>query len=600
MTESPVHLVLILGAGEFPGLPKLGRSEAFRNSAEDIAAYFSGQPGRGVYHVKNLFDSEECVAELGYAIGDFLKEHEATATDLIIYYIGHGGFLSQRDYYLTLRSTRAEFEELGGLRVSALAQVVKRYFGKRVYVILDCCFAGEALREFQTDDPGDLIETKVSAVFPSSGTALLAASSKDDVALSPNGSRYTMFSGAVLKVLRCGIEKKGPLLSLEMVGERVRQLIADQHGGSGTLPEVHSPKQEDGQPVSRYKLFRNAAYAEAALPDYYVALMRQQLPKGRIAGVEQLEAELLAGTEDGLEAVAVAELRRVAEADDSNRVRERAKQALTALGVGESPAGEVPSGQRDPEVVGSLAVVVKPHKGRVAPHTEVIWTVAVTNDGQEPVEVIEVTDASGTQLCGPFALVPDEERQIEFRNHYGDRGGKVTIAVRGKTSNSALVSATATGRVRVRQPKPVSAKPKPESPKTKPVPPKTKSASTPEVLDLTRFRAGLREVKQTAELGDAAVNRLIRLISEGERHFRIATGRTAVPADWPRRVADWGAEVATECSFEVIPVHRGLPSPGEIVEYLGRVAAEVAAATDVCIPTDEFPTAPARSVNDAL
>jgi hypothetical protein len=95
-------------------------------------------------------------------------------------------------------------------------------------------------------------------------------------------------------------------------------------------------------------------------------------------------------------------------------------------------------------------------------------------------------------------------------------------------------------------------------------------------------------VKATAKLKDASLNRAIRLIGEGEHHYRIATGRLASPADWRRRVVDWAAEVATLGTDELVMVKLAPPSPQQIVININQLSGYVEAATGVRIPTDEF------------
>jgi len=246
---------------------------------------------------------------------------------------------------------------------------------------------------------------------------------------------------------------------------------------------------------------------------------------------------------------------------------------------------------------------VKPSQRRIPPNSQVTWTVTVTNDGQVPVQAVEVTDAAGTQLTPSFDLDVGAHHRIKFSNHYGDRGGKMTIAALGRTDDDALVAVEGVGRVSVRQPavrpqpaatpsatpllkvwentrKPVSSRPPAQF---------TARPQPAESLDLTQFRTALRQVKHTAKLGDATVNRFIRLIGEGEHHYRIATNRTARPRHWERQVVDWVAEVASVRSGDVIMVRLEPPSPGEIVENIDTLAAEVASATAVRIPTNEFP-----------
>ena len=95
---------------------------------------------------------------------------------MVFYYVGHGGFLADREYFLVLRSTKKGREQLRGLRIRALAQLLKEHAPQhRVYLILDCCFAGEAVREFRSGELGLLLEKETFDAMCATGTALLVA-----------------------------------------------------------------------------------------------------------------------------------------------------------------------------------------------------------------------------------------------------------------------------------------------------------------------------------------------------------------------------------------------------------------------------------------
>ena len=663
-------MVLLLGASQFPELPQQEDNEAFKNSADAVLEYFSSQRnGPAVYRIENLFDCELSVIDQGRRIRTFLQKN-CDASDLIIYYIGHGGFLQRQDYFLALRHTGAREESLTGLRVSALAEIVKGEFGGRgrVYVILDCCFAGEAVREFQATGLGLVIEGNTFQQFPSSGTALLVASSKDQPAVSPRGRRYTMFSECLLEVLKEGVRGSGPLLTLQVVADQLRALVNARFGGDAVVPEIHSPLQEAGQSVARMPLFWNAAYVAASLPDHLIAELGDPLPKVRAKAVESLQALLDADGE--IVGLVISELARIVADDDSRLVIRLAAEALKsrstpaaaagppaatleqpednypsapptpgpAATADENPlspasvgevskvAGEVADeteGSREapPDAEAALTVQVQPSQRRVLPDSQVTWTCTVSNTGPIAVRAIEVTDAAGTQLCSPFDLEPGEEQGIKFVNHYRGQGGRMVIAALGRADHEQLVSAEGGGRVTVRKPKAHAHLT--TTPFT--TPSATPLASTLEValrrtrtfgatplapvvdlragnasLDLTDFREALRQVKYTAKLGDPAINRLIRLIGEGEHHYHIATRRRAQPPNWTQRVVDWAAEVATVGTGEVVMVKLDPPSPRQIVEYIDRLAEHIAAATAVRIPTTEFVDPARRSVQDAL
>jgi len=664
-------LALILGASEFPGLlPGQEPSEAFRNSAKGIEQYFSSQDeGPDEYRVASFFDSDLNVIDLGSKIEAVLQDN-SDLTDLILYYVGHGGFLADREYYLALKTTRQTIDHLTGLRISSLSAIINRRFAdRRLFILLDCCFAGVAVKEWQSvSGLGKIIEHRTLQCLPPHGTALLVASSKDDPAISPGDRPYTMFCECLLDVLHKGIEHAGPTMSLDDVAERLRTLVNDRFGDYGSMPEIHSPRQHVGN-IAKMALFSNPAYAAPALPDDLIIALSSALPKVRAGAVGTLE-DYFATEDRYLSELAHRELERIAQSDDSTLVKNHAAEALArASGVsdgpepapqagpadrageaddhpshtelvnlisedkpksqaedkpksqetapegastadpGVEPAGDAPQddavapagGAQDTVVEAAptgaaLAVTVRPSKRRVPPESKVTWTCKVWNTGETAVQAIEVTDAGGTQLLEPFSLDPSQERRFKFTKQYGQLGGQMTIAVLGRANGETLVSAEGSGRVSVHQvgrpakpPAPnVTSQPhQPPTPTpTSPVPGKPVVDQVP--LDVSRFRDALRRVKATAQLGEVSVNRLVRLLGDGELHYRVATGRLAAPPDWRSRVVDWIADVAALGTDELVMVKLTPPSPQEIVQSIDQLARHLEVATGVHIPTDEF------------
>jgi len=250
-------LIIILGASEFPHLP-LGSNMAFRNSAADFKDYLLDQDAFGLpdENLLCLFDSSEAVIKQNDHIKTFLQKHlkgprdEKTPNpgDLIIYYVGHGDFCNpNQTYFLALRATEEGNESISGYPIHTLAKTLNNHAAHiRRYLILDCCFSAAALKEFQSA-PLQVAVQKIEEVLPSKGTSLLCAASATNAAISPSGGNYTMFSGALLRVLKRGSTKLPERLSLSEIGQEVHTLIREKFRGSAVRPEVHSPDQTEGK-----------------------------------------------------------------------------------------------------------------------------------------------------------------------------------------------------------------------------------------------------------------------------------------------------------------------------------------------------------------
>ena len=267
-------LAVVLGASAWPLYSGFQSSPAFRNSAEAVRDYLLASSGLGLpgKNLKFLFDSHDDPPGILDEIMRFSRERIEVlrnggedVTDIVVYYVGHGGFANpSSDYFLALRSTRTVDPYLSSLPIISLARTLNEV-GRhlRRYLILDCCFAAAAYKTFQADGPLSVAAVKVTDAFPPSGTALLCASGAKDPAKAPANLDRTMFTGALLSVLEEGDRASPPLLSLQDVGYLVRQRILQTFATEGVRPEVLVPEQRHGR-VDEIPIFPNRQNLERA------------------------------------------------------------------------------------------------------------------------------------------------------------------------------------------------------------------------------------------------------------------------------------------------------------------------------------------------
>src|SRR5436309_958013 len=254
---------ILLGGSAWPKSPQLAASAAFAASAQDFKAYLAADHGFNLppANILDLFDSPKTAPEIVEDVQNYLKERAhggAAPRDLFIYYTGHGGFINGRDYFLAVRATIEGLEGTSSIRVSDLASALRNSARDvRRFLILDCCFAAAAFKEFQST-PGGAARLQTLEAFPRRGTTLLCSSSSRSVSIAPTGQRNTMFSGALLDVLRHGDGRVDGSLSLEDVGLKIRDLIRDRYEDRAVQPEVHSPDQRE-EDIARMPLFPNPA-----------------------------------------------------------------------------------------------------------------------------------------------------------------------------------------------------------------------------------------------------------------------------------------------------------------------------------------------------
>lgn len=257
---------VVLGASGWND-PTLAGGEAFANSARAMLTYITARKGLRVpkHRVLNLFDDEASAPEQLGAISEFLVACATTETPVsavIIYYIGHGAFGEwSRRFFVLLRASDPSYED-SGISMAALAQRLRDAtpYARRV-LFIDCCFAGAAAKEFMGADTGRQAATTSTMSAFDRGAALLCSSAPDAVSIAPPGASHTMFSGALLSVLKEGVSSIRGTLTLKDIHYHTRALLVQRHAAKAVLPVLHEAQQEGADLLER-PAFPNPAHAE--------------------------------------------------------------------------------------------------------------------------------------------------------------------------------------------------------------------------------------------------------------------------------------------------------------------------------------------------
>src|SRR5437763_16502445 len=90
-------VAIVLGASAWPFSPALGEATAFANSSHAFRDYLLAPAGFAIpaKNVLDLFDSPKPPNDLMRAVSEFLTSRlrePLQPRDLIVYYVGHGGF----------------------------------------------------------------------------------------------------------------------------------------------------------------------------------------------------------------------------------------------------------------------------------------------------------------------------------------------------------------------------------------------------------------------------------------------------------------------------------------------------------------------------
>ncbi|MBV9258806.1 MAG: hypothetical protein JO215_12400 [Ktedonobacteraceae bacterium] len=221
----------------------------------------------------DLFDAQTSTSDQLEMLGSFLEERtqilkaaNQAVRDVLVYFVGHGGFVgSSHDFYLLPHRANASSLRASGMAMDALAEVVREKARQaRRYLFLDCCFAAAAFRAFQ-GGPDQTAITKTldafavqarSSGFPRRGTTLLCSSDQKSPSLLLPDESCTMFSYALLDVLKNGDPYRSPLLSLRDIKELAEDRLATLPGINAPRPGLYSPDQSEGD-VADIPLFPN-------------------------------------------------------------------------------------------------------------------------------------------------------------------------------------------------------------------------------------------------------------------------------------------------------------------------------------------------------
>ena len=265
LPTAPTTLVIVLGASAWPNSPGFQPSQAFVHAAQGFRAYVLDPHGLGLppSNLLDLFDAQTSASDQLETLSSFLEEQIQTrkgtnqaVRDVLISFVGHGGFAGPAaDFYLLHRRANASSLRATGMAIDALAEVVREKARQvRRYLFLDCCFAAASFRAFQ-GGPDQTAITKTldafhvqaqSSGFPQRGTVLFCSSNqKTPSQLLPDESS-TMFSSALLDVLRYGDRSRSLQLSLRDLKELVENRLAGLPGQNAPRPGLYSPDQSDG------------------------------------------------------------------------------------------------------------------------------------------------------------------------------------------------------------------------------------------------------------------------------------------------------------------------------------------------------------------
>jgi hypothetical protein len=154
-----------------------------------------------------------------------------------------------------------------GIKAPDLARVLRVGAPQqRRLIVLDCCFSEGAARDF-IGQSGALDQAVAATAVkdladdqPKRGTLLLCSSPVGEVSIGPPNAARTLFSGAVLDVLRFGAEGKPAALSFADLRDAAYHRMVVDFGANAPRPVLHQVNAAHGD-LTRVPAFTNRAWA---------------------------------------------------------------------------------------------------------------------------------------------------------------------------------------------------------------------------------------------------------------------------------------------------------------------------------------------------
>ena len=194
-------------------------------------------------------------ADLASQIADLA---EAATGVLLVYYVGHGMLSTRGELCLTVTSTRPNRPKITGLPWETLADVLRTCPARTRLVILDCCFAGQAIEALGADSGQSLADiTHIEGVYT------LTATTRNRTAHVPppdqQDTACTSFTGELHDLIRSGIPGKPSLLTFSDIYPELRQRLR--------VRGLPAPNQRSTETAHQFPFAANMATRTAPTTD---------------------------------------------------------------------------------------------------------------------------------------------------------------------------------------------------------------------------------------------------------------------------------------------------------------------------------------------
>jgi hypothetical protein len=309
-------IAILFGASrweKYEGLDSVEYAAAYEVAAQRIRTYFTSRDGLALPegNLLDLFDSKSSAIDLDGSIRTFLRKHVAgevaMCADVIVYFIGHGTLNVDGRFVFVIGSTERERVNETSYTSRSLAGALKVEAPRqRRWIFLDCCASASSLPDFQ---PGksifDGLKSDTNEFLPPSGSALFCACAPDGISRADKKYGCTVFTGALVEVLKRGDESLAEELTLYEIAALTQANINERLGPDGVRPDLSDPDQRKGM-LSTHPFFPNPARKAQSLEslisqlslDMQRVLRRIDTLEGRQEAYDQGKSERSAGSGD--------------------------------------------------------------------------------------------------------------------------------------------------------------------------------------------------------------------------------------------------------------------------------------------------------------
>ncbi|MGW6014818.1 caspase, EACC1-associated type [Streptomyces sp. NPDC055210] len=245
--------VVLVGTGRHvpdSGLPDV---PAAANTVRELARVLVERCGVHETQLRVLIDPDD-PARIARVLTAAAEECDDT---LLVHYVGHGLIGPDSGLYLATGATRDLFHGAAAyqaLPFTVVQEILASSRARCTVAVLDCCFAGRAPGWSGKAGPG------VFEVPGVQGGYLLASAARIEVALAPAGSRYSAFTGELLRLIEEGVPTGPPELTFDDVFRHLERVLPGRSipvphrwasGRAGELVLLQNPAYRPPEPEAR-------------------------------------------------------------------------------------------------------------------------------------------------------------------------------------------------------------------------------------------------------------------------------------------------------------------------------------------------------------